>query len=94
MDTEDDDTLDLAELARLCGMEPDHILAYSRASVIALRTSGNVHRAGLRTLHRLRRISSLEEDHHMPPDAAGYVLGLIERLETLERELRELRERI
>lgn len=90
MDTEDDDILDLAELARLCGMEPDHILAYSRASVITLRSSGNVHR----TLHRLRRISSLEEDHHMPPDAAGYVLGLIERLETLERELRELRERI
>lgn len=94
MEPEDDDNLDLADLARLCGMKPEHILAYSRASVITLRSQGGVHRAGAHTLHRLRRISSLETEHGIPPEAARHVLGLLERMEALERELRELRERL
>lgn len=90
-DFDDDDSLELEDLAKLCGMEPDCILQFSRTRVISLHASG---RAGVRTLHRLRRISSLQNEHGIDSATAAYMLTLLDRLEAANRELRILRERL
>lgn len=90
---DEDGRMDIAELSRLCGMEPDEILEYSRLRYVSLQASGDEVRVDVRTLHRLRRICMLREDHAMASPAIGYVLGLMDRLEEAEKELRVLRER-
>lgn len=91
---EDDEAIDIADLPRLCGLEPDDILEYHRLRIVSLRSSGGTWRAGTLTLHRLRHISILREEHGMKPASIGYVLDLMDRLDAAERELRTLRERL
>ncbi|MES2996942.1 MAG: chaperone modulator CbpM [Verrucomicrobiota bacterium] len=90
---EEDDSFDIDELARLCGMNPETILEYSRTRIISLHSAGGTRRAGTRTLHRLRRISTLQQEHHLPGSAVPLILNLLDRLEAAEHELRALRDR-
>lgn len=91
---DEDEAIDLAELAQLCGLERDDILEYHRLHIVSLHSSGGTLRAGTHTLHRLRHISVLREEHEMKPASIGFVLNLMDRLDAAERELRSLRERL
>lgn len=91
---EDDDVMNLTDLAQLCGIEPNDIIEYHRLHIVSLRSSGGGYHAGTRTLHRLRNISILRDEHEMKPTSIGFVLDLMDRLESAERELRMLRERL
>jgi len=91
---DDEDAIDIADLAGLCGLRQDDILEYHRLRIVSLHSSGGTYRAGAHTLHRLRHISTLREEHEMKPASIGFVLGLMDRLDAAERELRALRERL
>lgn len=91
---DDDEVIDIADLAGLCGLRPDDILEYHRLRIVSLRASGGTFQAGTRTLHRLRHISILRDEHGMKPTSIGFVLDLMDRLDAAERELRNLRERL
>lgn len=91
---DEDDAIDIADLTRLSGLEPDDILEYHRLRIVSLHAAGGTFHAGIHTLHRLRHISVLREEHDLKPASIGFVLDLMDRLETAERELRTLRERL
>lgn len=94
--THDDDNggMDIDDLSRLCGMGRNEILEFSRLRFVSLQSSGGRIRADVHTLRRLRHICTLRDDHEMNVPAIGYVLGLMDRLEAAEHELRILRERL
>lgn len=91
---DDDDAIDIADLPRLCGLEQDDIMEYHRLRIVSLHASCGTFHAGIRTLHRLRHISVIREEHDLKPASIGFVLDLMDRLESAERELRTLRERL
>ncbi|MCW1884725.1 chaperone modulator CbpM [Luteolibacter flavescens] len=90
-----DDLVDLDTAARLCGLPAETILEYSRTEVITVTSSGEGSPPAFDAvcLHRLRRIEALHHEWSMPPGSVGLVMGLLDRLEAAERELRAMRER-
>src|SRR5690606_12051298 len=91
---DDDDSIDITDLAGLCGLRQDDILEYHRLRIVSLRSTDGTYRAGVHTLSRLRHISILQDEHGMKPASIGFVLNLMDRLDAAERELRSLRERL
>ncbi len=89
------EVFDLPAAAELSGMHPEMILEFHRAHVVAVvrMDVGGRPCFDLRGVLRLRQIAVLREEGQMTLRTIRYVVGLIDRLEAAESELRVLRER-
>lgn len=87
---------DLRAAAELSGMHPEMILEFHRARVVAVAGSDATGdpRFDLRGILRLRQIEALRHECQMSLRAIRLVMGLMDRLESAESELRQLRERV
>jgi hypothetical protein len=85
---------DLERAAELCDMHPEMILEYARAQVVNLVQKGELYHLDSRAIHRLRQIAVLREERGMSLRSIRFVMGLMERLDAAERELRVLRDRL
>jgi hypothetical protein len=91
----DEERYDLETAAELSGMHPEIILELVRCRVVphAGEDSPGFPRFDARALYRLRQIEVLREHRTLDMHSVRFVIGLIERLEIAERELRQLRDR-
>lgn len=91
----DEEFYDLETAAELSGMHPEIILELVRSRIVALirEDSRDSPRFDARAIYRLRQIEVLREERTLDMHSVRLVIGLIERLENAERELRELREK-
>lgn len=89
-----DELFDLEAAAELSGMHPEMILEFCRAHVVALRHQGDDPKFDNRGIHRLRLIETLRQERSMSLRSIRFVVELMERLDSAERELRSLRERV
>lgn len=76
-------------------MPPGTILELVRSRVVTLLQDDlpDSLRFDARAIYRLRQIEVLREERTLNMGSVHLVIGLIERLENAERELRELREK-
>ena len=89
-----DEIFDLETAAELSGMHPEMILEFCRAHVVALRRHGDQPQFDNLGIHRLRQIEILRQERSMSLRSIRFVMELMERLDSAERELRTLRERV
>ena len=92
---DDLETYDLERAAEVSGMNPGIILELVESRVVSF-----IHTAGpdspifdSRAIYRLRQIAVLREDSTLHMHSVCLIIGLMERLEAAERELRALREK-
>src|SRR4051794_35587150 len=92
----DDAALDLDELARACGVEPDWVVRHVQAGVLggeasvlmSVQASSWRFRSG--DLARARRLASLERDFDANEDIAALVLDLADEVRRLRARLHVL----
>lgn len=93
----DEEFYDLETAAELSGMHPGIILELVRSRIVTLtqirEEDPDSPRFDARAIYRLRQIAVLREERTLDMHSVRFVIGLIERLENAERELRELREK-
>lgn len=89
-----DEIFDLEAAAELSGMHPEMILEFCRAHLVALRHQGDNPKFDNRGIYRLRLIETLRQERSMSLRSIRFVVELMERLDSTERELRALRERV
>lgn len=93
----DEEIYDLETAAELSGIHPGVILELVRSRVLAriqeIESESDSPRFDARAIYRLRQIEVLREDRTLSMHTVRFVIGLIERLENAERELRTLREK-
>lgn len=91
----DEEIYDLETAAELSGMHPGIILELVRSRVVTHIREGNPDSPcfDARAIYRLRQIEILRGERTLNMHSVRFVIGLIERLENAERELRELREK-
>ena len=89
-----DELFDLEAAAELSGMHPEMILEFCRAHIVALHRRGDFLQFDNRGIHRLRLIETLRHERSMSLRSIRFVVELMERLDSAERELRILRERV
>ena len=91
----DEEAYDLETAAELTGMHPGIILELVRSRVVTQYRedmSGSP-RFDARAIYRLRQIEVLRGERTLSMHSVRFVIHLIERLESAERELRALREK-
>lgn len=91
----DEEFYDLETAAALSGMHPGIILELVQGRVLtyAREDSPDSPRFDDRAIYRLRQIEVLREERSLDMHSVRFIVGLIDRLEKAERELRELREK-
>lgn len=86
---------DLKEASDLCGLHPEMIEEFLRAGLVHGFQSeqGEIYldQSGIA---RLRHIAYLRDHEHTSLRTLRYIVGLLDNLDALEREIRELRERL
>ncbi|MCW1925652.1 chaperone modulator CbpM [Luteolibacter arcticus] len=92
----DGELLDLEAASRLCGLPSEMIVEFTRTKVISVVRGGEPESLAFDSvcLHRLRKIEALHHDLSMTPKSIHFVMDLLDRLESAERELRMMRERL
>jgi DNA-binding transcriptional MerR regulator len=87
---------DLAAAAELSGMHPEMILEFTRARLIRFTPPepGGAPRFDNRAILRLRQIQSLRHERAMSLRSIRLVVGLLERLDAAEAQVRSLRGRL
>lgn len=90
----DEELYDLETAAELSGMHPEMILEFCRAHVVTLHRRGDSPHFDSHGIHRLRQIETLLHERSMSLRSIRFVMELMERLESTEREVRKLRERM
>jgi chaperone modulatory protein CbpM len=85
----------LAELAELTGL-PSAVLEelVSAGAITPIEAAGTEPRFGAAALSAARHARRLREDFELDVDALPLVLGLFERIDTLEQQVRALRARL
>lgn len=91
----DEEIYDLETASELSGIHPGVILELVRSRVLTRiqEVESDSPRFDARAIYRLRQIEVLREDRTLSMHSVRFVIGLIERLENAERELRTLREK-
>lgn len=85
------ETVGLAELSRACGMSPDELcelVDYGALVPLAPATPGNLFSAGC--IVQLRTVSKLRLDFDLDLFTAAVLMGYLERIDALERQVRSL----
>ena len=85
------ETVGLAELSRACGMSPDELcelVDYGALVPLASATPGSLFSAGC--IVQLRTVGKLRLDFDLDVFTAAVLLGYLERIDTLERQVRTL----
>lgn len=88
----DEEALNLDELARACGVEPDWVVRHVRAGVLGDEASVQISSWRFRSgdLYRARRLASLERDFDANEDIAALVLDLADEVRRLRARLHVL----
>lgn len=85
------ESLNLAELSRLCGMSPaelDELVEYGALS--PLNSNQRERRFPAQYIPRLRTAGKLRRDYDLEPFTVVILLNYLNRIETLEAQLRSL----
>jgi chaperone modulatory protein CbpM len=80
--------LDIEELARACGADPDWVVAHVEAGILTCVVTEPAPRFTSRDLQRARRVRSLERTFEADPELAAMVADLIDEVERLRSRLR------
>lgn len=91
--TEQERIFSLEQAADLTGMHTEMILEFVRADLIQVHLSEEAPQFDESALFRIRHIENLRQEH-VNLRTVCYIIHLLDRLETSDRELRTLRERL
>jgi DNA-binding transcriptional MerR regulator len=85
----------LEEASDLCGLHPEMIEEFLRASLVqAFEGNGGELLFDQSGIARLRHIAHLRDHEHTSLRTLRYIVSLLDNLNALEREVRQLRERL
>ena len=97
-DVGETETFDVETLSRLTGLHEELILEFYHARLVPPADpeehAGDAPQFDQRGLLRLRQVATLREEKHVSLGTLRLIVALLDRLESVESELRSLRERL
>ena len=94
--TKTETVFDLTQTSELSGMHPEMILEFVRADLIHVLSSGpgDAPLFDYPALARLRQIEHFRQRENLNLRTVRYIVHLLDRLESADQELRDLREQL